>query len=43
MATLTGYASFYAFAAVWVGDNATLLFDADVLKCDIPCNLKTNL
>jgi hypothetical protein len=24
--TLTDYASFYAFLAVWVGDNATLLF-----------------
>jgi hypothetical protein len=26
MAALTGYASFYAFSAVWVGDYTTLLF-----------------
>lgn len=28
MATLTGYASFYAVSAVWVGDYATLLFNS---------------
>jgi len=26
MVTLTGYTSFYAFSAVWVGDYAILLF-----------------
>jgi len=26
MATLAGYASFYAFSAVWVGDKCNMLF-----------------